>query len=172
MELATQKQVSFILKLDQTKKEEDLKELTIKDASIMIRKLLKEQKEPKAKAKEKVNKYGVKVGDLYSASWGYEQTNVDFFQVVELVGETMVRVKEVMPVIVETKEYGAMSRTAKYKNTNELLEPVKCSVFIKDQEKGDLKKIKVWGSETYFGVSSFTDAYKYKGENLYESWYY
>ena len=174
MELATQKQIDFILKLDATKKQEELKDLTIKDASIMIRKLLKEQKEPKAKAKAKAkaNKFGVKVGDLYSASWGYEQTNVDFFQVVELVGETMVRVKEVMPVMVETEEYGAMSRTAKYKNTNELLTPVKSSVFIKDQEKGDLKKIKEWGDETYFNLSSFASAYKYKGESLYESWYY
>lgn len=35
--------------------------------------------EKPAKTAEKVNKYGVKVGDLFSASWGYEQTNVDFF---------------------------------------------------------------------------------------------
>ena len=27
----------------------------------------------------KVNKYGVKVGDMFSASWGYEQTNVNLF---------------------------------------------------------------------------------------------
>ena len=174
MELATQKQISFILKLDQTKKEEELKDLTIKDASIMIKKLLKAQdkQKPKAKAKEKVNKFGVKVGDLYSASWGYDQTNIDFFQVVELVGETMVRVKEVIPVMTEenTKGY-SMARDVKFENTNKLLEPVKRSVFIKDQEKGDLKKIKQWGSETYFSISSFANAYKYNGEQLYESWY-
>ena len=171
MELATQKQISFILKLDETKKEEDLKSLTVKEASIMIRKLLNQPKKKEAK-KEKVNKYGVKVGDLFSSSWGYEQTNVDFFQVVELVGETMVRVKEVMPVIVEEKNISCMSKDVRYKNTNELLDPVKHSVFIKDQEKGDLKKIKVWGSEAYFGIASFADAYKYKGEMLYESSYY
>ena len=36
--------------------------------------------------KTKANKYGVKVGDLFYSSWGYEQTNNDFFQVIELVG--------------------------------------------------------------------------------------
>lgn len=174
MELATQKQISFILKLDQTKKEEELKDLTIKDASIMIKKLLKAQgkQKPKAKAKEKVNKFGVKVGDLYYASWGYDQTNIDFFQVVELVGETMVRVKEVIPVMIEENTEGySMARDVKFENTNKLLEPVKHSVFIKDQEKGDLKKIKDYGSSLFFSISSYANAHKYNGEKLYESWY-
>ncbi|MGN0995703.1 MAG: hypothetical protein ACI4PG_02230 [Candidatus Ventricola sp.] len=32
------------------------------------------------------NADGVRVGDLFCGSWGYEQTNVDFFQVVALRG--------------------------------------------------------------------------------------
>lgn len=39
------------------------------------------------KAKEKAqavqNRENVKVGDLFKTSWGYEQTNVDFFEVIE-----------------------------------------------------------------------------------------
>ena len=33
---------------------------------------------------EKENLDGVKIGDLYVASWGYEQTNLSFFQVVKI----------------------------------------------------------------------------------------
>ena len=40
--------------------------------------------------KEAVNKYGVQVGDVFVDSWGYEQTNIDFYQVVALKGSTQV----------------------------------------------------------------------------------
>ena len=50
----------------------------------------------KAKAKKQpVNKYGVKVGDMFCDIWGYEQTNVDFYQVVDLKGSTTVVLKPV-----------------------------------------------------------------------------
>lgn len=50
----------------------------------------------KAKAKKQpVNKYGVKVGDMFCDIWGYEQTNVDFYQVVDLKGATTVVLKPV-----------------------------------------------------------------------------
>ena len=38
---------------------------------------------------------GMKVGDFLYSSWGYDQTNIDFYKVVGLVGKTMV---EIMPV--------------------------------------------------------------------------
>ena len=31
----------------------------------------------------------LKVGDLFSYSWGYDQTNVDFYQLVGIKGKTM-----------------------------------------------------------------------------------
>ena len=50
----------------------------------------------KVKAKKQpVNKYGVKVGDMFCDIWGYEQTNVDFYQVVDLKGATTVVLKPV-----------------------------------------------------------------------------
>ena len=35
------------------------------------------------------------VNDVLSSSWGYEQTNVDFYQVTKLVGKTMVEMKKI-----------------------------------------------------------------------------
>lgn len=37
----------------------------------------------------------LKVGDLLKTSWGYDQTNVEFFEVVALVGVSMVEVREI-----------------------------------------------------------------------------
>lgn len=138
-------------------------------------------KKTAAKA-EKVNKYGVKVGDIFSASWGYEQTNVDFFQVVALAGEYSVRVREVCPEIVEAEEIGPMAEYRVYKMTRELLPPASRSIFIKDQEKGDLKRVKPGFDKDpekakehcYITIDSVATAFKCNGETekTYESWYY
>lgn len=45
---------------------------------------------------------GVKVGDFYCASWGYDQTNIDFYEVVAL-GAKSVKVREVAQHRVEAE---------------------------------------------------------------------
>lgn len=141
----------------------------------------KEVKEQPEK-KEKVNDFGVKVGDIFSASWGYEQTNNDFFQVIALVGKKSVRVREVYPEMIDEKAVSPMSADRTYKITHEILPPAPHSTFIKDQENGDLKRIKPGfykdeeeaKKHCYFSLSSYADAYKCndKTEKTYESWYY
>lgn len=131
---------------------------------------------------EKKNVFGVKVGDMFSASWGYEQTNNDFFQVIALVGKKSVRVREVNLPIVRRDPVSGMAEDRVYKITGEILPPSPHSVFIKDQEKGDLKRIKPGyfqdeeeaKNNCYFDISSYASAYKCNGETkkVYESWYY
>lgn len=41
------------------------------------------------------NIHGVHVGDLFYTSWGYEQTNVTFWQVVQLKGKATAVVREI-----------------------------------------------------------------------------
>lgn len=125
------------------------------------------------------NYFGVKVGDMFSASWGYEQTNVDFFQVIALVGDKSVRVREVYPKMIAEKPTCSMAADRTYKiDRSEILPPVPHSVFIKDQEKGDLKRLKSYQadgkSNPQFYLSSFTDAHYISGDTVteYESWYY
>ena len=140
-----------------------------------------EDTEPKAtttKASKTANKFGVKVGDLFYASWGYEQTNVDFFQVLELVGDSSVRVCEVDPPMIEEDAVGPMAADRTYKTSGIGILPAKSySVFIKDQEKGDIKRLKSYAadgkSNPQFKISSYADA-RYCGEQVktYESWYY
>lgn len=135
-----------------------------------------------AKAKpetpKKNNKYNVQVGDIFSASWGYEQTNNDFFQVVEVVGKSSVRVREVHPPIIKTDAVGPMAEDREYKITRGLLPPAERSVFIKDQVKGDLKRLRSYAadgvSNPQFYLTSYADAHYCNPGKMktYESWYY
>ena len=125
-----------------------------------------------AKKKEKVNKYGVKVGDLFYISWGYEQTNVDFFQVIELKGEASVIVREVYPKMIEEKAVSGMSADRKYEVPEEILPAASRSTFISDNEKGALKRISTkYYNKPHFSIGDYT-AHPYEGEEVYVSWYY
>tara|TARA_R100001443_G_scaffold16126_1_gene25937 strand:- start:1982 stop:2311 length:330 start_codon:yes stop_codon:yes gene_type:complete len=37
----------------------------------------------------------IKIGDIFSCSWGYEQTNIDFYIVVGLAGKTMIYLQKI-----------------------------------------------------------------------------
>ena len=41
------------------------------------------------------NMHGVHVGDIFYSTWGYDQTNVDFWQVVELKGTQTAIIREI-----------------------------------------------------------------------------
>ena len=132
-----------------------------------------EKETPKA---EKINKYGIKVGDIFHMSWGYDQTNNNFFQVVALVGETSVRVKDVNPKITETKAVCSMAEDRTVEINGEMCAPSAFSVFIKDQEHGDRKLVQVetWTKEKrpYIKVGNHWATLCNHGTmKVYESWY-
>lgn len=133
-------------------------------------------KKPAAKKAEPVNKYGVKVGDFFNISWGYEQTNVNWFQVVELVGAVSVRVKEVYPDYESDRAFTAMSEDRIYKLDRSKLAPVRSNgIFIKDSEHGDLKKVQLskWDGKPYIKIGDYY-ANRIEGDACkeYVSWYY
>jgi hypothetical protein len=47
------------------------------------------------KAKRKASGRGLEVGDVVRTCWGYDQTNVEYFQVTALIGATMVELREI-----------------------------------------------------------------------------
>ena len=83
-------------------------ENTLNIAHSVIKYINKEIDElPKIDAKKVVtktveNELGVKVGDIFSYSWGYEQTNINYFQVVGLKGKTQVIIREIAYKTTET----------------------------------------------------------------------
>lgn len=109
--LATQKQLSYLSYL--IKDFVPSETLTLKEASIMIAKALKERRKEKDKEekkqgsnkkeikKEVTNKYGVKVGDVFGFSFGYDATYYVFFEVTRLVGACSVEIREISKKQVE-----------------------------------------------------------------------
>lgn len=51
-----------------------------------------------AKAAAKAFRHTLKVGDVLRSSWGYDQTNVDYYQVVALKGSTQVVTRRICAV--------------------------------------------------------------------------
>ena len=126
------------------------------------------------KPAEKTNKFGVKVGDIFHASWGYDQTNNTFVQVIAVCGEQSVRVREVSPEITNTNGVGPMAADYTYNIESKILPAKSYSVFIKDQEKGDIKRLQSWGKDSVcIKLDSFAHAYKLiEGlHEFYDSWY-
>lgn len=46
---------------------------------------------------------GLEIGDILSAHWGYEQTNIDYFECTALIGSTMVELREIAAMVEETE---------------------------------------------------------------------
>lgn len=57
--------------------------------TIKARRGIRKRKETEAAAK-KAYRHDHKVGDIFDTSWGYDQTNVEFFQVVEVKGSDLI----------------------------------------------------------------------------------
>lgn len=55
---------------------------------------------------ERSKPHTLKLGDILYTSWGYDQTNVDFYQVVEVVGANSVKIQKVAQALSSEKESG------------------------------------------------------------------
>lgn len=119
---------------------------------LAIKKSNDEWKEKRKKENEKlINE--VKVGDIFYASWGYEQTNIDFFQVVAK-SKSMLTIRELKSELVE-----ATGHDQGY------LKPLKDD-FYSDKE------IKKRLSNGRLNLDSVRSATKLEAEKVWASWYY
>lgn len=113
----------------------------------------KRKQEAKEKIQQMVNQ--VAIGDIYVASWGYEQTNLDFYQVVGKSGSQTFLLREIKQQSV--KEGGCSMSDYR--------------LGIKDNflnEKIYKKRLTEWG----FKIDDTRRAYKCDGKPHYCSWYY
>jgi hypothetical protein len=104
--------------------------------------------------------HDVKLGDVFRCSWGYDQTNIDYYQVVSVSGQMAV-----------VRAIGAMSETTAWEQGESV--PA-LGHFIGDSFRVKIQKWDV-KSEPYFKVNSFSNAYRMKpvaviaGAPVYES---
>lgn len=129
------------------------------------------------KKTEVVNEFGVKVGDVFMMSWGYEQTNNDFFQVVAVTAKKARIVEVIPPHETEWTAYLASDNRLTFKE-GEMLPKAERSIWIKDNENGDLKSIRDYSkdkSNPWIIIDSrsysFTASRCHSGETYYESHY-
>ncbi len=102
------------------------------------------------KKQEHQNYLGIKIGDIFRYSWGYEQTNVNYFQVVELKGKKSVLIKEISYEIAETTGIDSY----KVRPCKDVF--LKDSQFIKDNEIGAVKQVKGLKNGTiYINIEDF-----------------
>jgi hypothetical protein len=123
------------------------------------------KQEEKNKKKEQLKK-GLendilKVGDIYYSSWGYEQTNIDFYQIIEVKGQ-YATFQEICSKEVEGSMYS---------------HGMACQVVpVKDSFHGEPIKKKMRFTEG--GASCNISSCQYLGlytsgtNGLYKSWYY
>lgn len=115
----------------------------------------KELDEMRLNRKTERNKpHTLKVGDILYSSWGYDQTNVDFWQVVAVRGRA-IDIREIGSRL--TDEEGAYMSG-------------RC-VAVKDAFTGDIIKGKRPRGDNSVPWKSYADMYLWNGESLYVSWY-
>lgn len=129
----------------------------------------REKAERAAKIKELSQNFDVKkhvkIGEIICNSWGYDQTNIEFYQVVGFVGRTKIQIKELQQESISKDGYSSMS----------------CFVIpLKDQfySKGDEYTLTCKASERepFFhiccpGGHSYYYFHVWSGREEYKSWY-
>lgn len=96
----------------------------------------------------------VEVGTIFESNWGYDQTNIDFYEVVKVSasGKTVV-VQE----IGSTSDYGGEGHNVVRPN--------------REVRKGEpfRRKLDVWGGRANFSVASYATAFQWDGSLAYET---
>lgn len=104
---------------------------------------------------EKQKAVELKIDDIFVCSWGYEQTNIDFYQIIKLTEKTAT-VRQIEGRIIE--QDGNFSGTVEPK---------------KDAFKGKplRRKIKRYGNQIFVNINSFSSASLWDGKPEYYTSY-
>jgi hypothetical protein len=113
-------------------------------------------------ANDKAAFEATKVGDVFVSSWGYDQTNVDFYKVV---AKTASRVKVVMIGKIRD-EMGSGTDYVRPDKTREFGE-VMTKTIKASSWRADFDPAK----DSYFKVASYANAHRWSGAPKYETAY-
>ena len=118
-------------------------------------------------AKLEQNNHSLKVGDILSSSWGYEQGNNDFYKVVK-TSKTCVWLIRVSLPIKESKACSGMSEDRRYDIENPRPYYDDETPFRKTVHNYSVNKEPEYDNVS---ISDYERAHKYNGEWMYCSWY-
>lgn len=97
----------------------------------------------------------VKEGDIFYSSWGYEQTNIDFYKVKRLVGKKMIEIVFVESQIVPEKSSEYSDAVKPYPS--------------KEGKKMLRRKLRLVSKDPSVRINSFQMAYLWDGKPLLET---
>jgi hypothetical protein len=133
---------------------------------------IQHHKTSKAERRQKASAYrhDVKPGDIFRASWGYDQTNIDYYQVVRLIGEHMAEVREIQQQSEDTAYMqgkcvpmpGAWATEAYYDGDAEQYKAEHGLYPRRDKAPFRVKIQGHEGGEPYFRVASYCSASRIK----------
>lgn len=112
---------------------------------------------------EPVSKYGIKVGDILEDSWGYEQTNVEFYKVTKIISACKIEIVEVGHIQSNYESHG-MACDVVPDIDREIGEPIQKMVSQDAWEKKDGR----W----HVKINSSVSLTAWDGRPCYCSWYY
>ncbi len=100
-----------------------------------------------------------KVGDVLVSSWGYDQTNVDFYQVIAVTRAS-----------VRTRKIGKNYLVSQASRTQDMVVPA-IGAFIDQNIKGETHRIqKNYGDAGYnVTIASYASAYRWDGKPRFET---
>jgi hypothetical protein len=128
-----------------------------------------QQRVTERRAQTSAYRHDVKPGDIFRASWGYDQTNIDYYQVVALIGQHMAEVREIQQQSEETAYMqgkcvpapGVWATEADYSPAGEAHKAEHGTYPRKDTASRRVK-IQGVGNEPCFRVASYCFAYRIK----------
>lgn len=103
-----------------------------------------------------------KVGDIYFDSWGYEQTNIDFYEIVE-VKEKSVMIQEIGSTMCEGGKESGMSSNVKPNPDKKVGDPILKII-----------QVRIWSGVTNIFIKSkhgWISKYTHGERGVYSSWY-
>jgi len=109
----------------------------------------------------------VKVGDIFYASWGYDQTNVDYYVVVRTT-KAKAELKPIGYEVVEDRGPGGMTIVPdpdSYRDFDVLINTGRCSEYGKPVRETKLCTVSTasWNGETVIKLGCRHNAYRYMG---------
>lgn len=101
----------------------------------------------KAERKAKRNApHDVKVGDVFKASWGYDQTNIDFYECTRVISASTI---EIRPIAQDSEETMSMQGECVPMRGAYIGEPMR-------------KRVSMAGGEPSVSITSYSSAYRMK----------
>jgi len=102
----------------------------------------------------------LKPGDIIAESWGYDQTNVNFYQVIEVNGKNMITIREIAATITESGNMSMSGRTVPLPGE-----------FLKDSVPMRKKVLPGLSNGEYINIRSYSSGHLWDGSPMFCSWY-